>query len=107
MVKYNNDAGKGQQKEITKGVNEMKPLEIKGARTRLGISQSEVAKQLGMESQTYQKKESGKLSFTEEQKFQLAKILGLNPMQVDDWLFDGQFGVSKICEKLPEIRTLL
>lgn len=85
----------------------MKPLEIKGARTRLGISQSEVADQLGIESKTYQKKESGKLPFTETQKFQLAKILGLNPVQVDDWLFDGQFGVGKICEKLPDIRTLL
>ncbi len=87
-------------KDARKKVNAiMMSLEIKGARTRLGFKQNEVADQLGISLSSYQKKESGQIPFTEAQKFQLAKILKLTPMQTDDWLFDGQFGVEKLYAK--------
>lgn len=68
----------------------MKPLEIKGARTRLGYSQQYMADKLGMSVHSYQKKESGKIKFAENEKIQVGQILGLNIEQLDDFLFDGQ-----------------
>ena len=68
----------------------MKPLEIKGARTRLGYTQQFVADSLGMKFHSYQKKESGKIKFTEDEKFEVAKVLKLNFEQMDSYLFDGQ-----------------
>lgn len=85
----------------------MMSLEIKGARTRLGLKQSEVAYQLGISLSSYQKKESGRIPFTEAQKFQLAKVLKLTPMQTDVWLFDGQFGVEKLYAKLCALPTVV
>lgn len=69
---------------------EIKPLEIKGARTRLGYSQEYVAEQLGLSVHSYRKKESGEVKFTDKEKFQLAKILELSYEQADDFLFDGE-----------------
>lgn len=68
----------------------MKPLEIKGARTRLGYTQEEMAEQLNMSVHSYQKKESGNIKFTEDEKFELARILELSFAQLDDYLFDRQ-----------------
>lgn len=68
----------------------MKPLEIKGARTRLGYTQQEVADRLGMKFHSYQKKESGKIKFTEDEKIEVAKVLQLDFEQLDSFLFDGQ-----------------
>ena len=68
----------------------MKPLEIKGARTRLGYSQQYMADELGMSVHSYRKKESGKMKFTEKEKFKLGEILELNGSQLDNFLFDGQ-----------------
>ena len=41
----------------------MKPLEIKGARTRLGLSQKYMAEQLNINEQSYGKKERGTVRF--------------------------------------------
>lgn len=68
----------------------MKPLEIKGARTRLGFSQQLMADKLEMSLSSYQKKESGSVEFTFEQKIKTAKILGLSFEEMDDFLFDGE-----------------
>ena len=71
----------------------MMPLkinEIKGARTRLGFTQKDMAKQLGISVNSYQKKESGKIPFTEKQKFGVADILGLDIVQMNEFLFDGK-----------------
>lgn len=68
----------------------MKPLEIKGARTRLGYSQQQMAEMLEMSVHSYQKKESGHVKFTEAEKFQVGKLLHLNLEQLNDYLFDGQ-----------------
>lgn len=75
----------------------MMPLEIKGARTRLGLTQNEMAEQLGISVHSYQKKESGKIPFTEKQKFGVARILGLDLVQMNEFLFDRQLpiGISK------------
>lgn len=68
----------------------MKPLEIKGARTRLGYTQQQMAEWLDMSVHSYQKKESGHIKFTESEKFALGKILGLTLEQLNDYLFDSQ-----------------
>lgn len=72
---------------------EIKPLEIKGARTRLGYTQQQIADLLDMSVHSYQKKESGHIKFTESEKFALAKILGLSLEQLNDFLFDSQMDI--------------
>ena len=67
----------------------MKPLEIKGARTRLGFSQKYMAEQLNIGGQSYAKKERGIVRFTDREKVIVARILGLNARQVNDFFFDG------------------
>lgn len=67
----------------------MKPLEIKGARTRLGYSQKYMAEQLNIVEQSYGKKERGIVRFTDREKVLMARILGLNARQVNDFFFDG------------------
>ena len=54
------------------------PLEVKGARTRLGYTQSYMAERLGISVGSYQKKESGKIPFTKSQKIGVANILGFD-----------------------------
>ena len=70
----------------------MKPLEIKGARTRLGYTQEQMAEKLNMSVHSYRKKESGDIKFTDREKFELARILCFSFKQLDDYLFDGQIG---------------
>ncbi len=79
----------------------MKPLEIKGARTRLGYTQQYMADQLETSVHSYQKKESGKIKFTEAEKFKVGKILGLNLKQLNDYLFDGQLDSFLFAQNLP------
>lgn len=67
----------------------MKPLEIKGARARLGYKQQFMADNLGISVATYRKKESGAIRFTDKEKAQVTKLLGLTPEQMNDFLFDG------------------
>lgn len=76
----------------------MMPLEIKGARTRLGLTQNYMAERLGISVYSYQKKESGKIPFTEKQKFGVAKILGLDIVQMNDFLFDKQLPIGTLKE---------
>ena len=68
----------------------MKKLEIKAARTRLGLSQKDVAQQIGMSPGSYQKRESGVVDFAPKEMVALANVLGLNINQVNDFLFDGE-----------------
>lgn len=67
----------------------MKPLEIKGARTRLGFTQQYMADQLFMSLPSYRKKESGAIRFSDDEKVKVAKILELSPKQLNDYLYDG------------------
>lgn len=67
----------------------MKPLEIKGARTRLGLSQKHMAEQLNITEFSYGKKERGIVRFTDPEKVIVAKVLGLTAAQVNDFFFDG------------------
>jgi len=67
----------------------MKPLEIKGARTRLGYTQQYVADELGITVHSYRKKESGCVKFTDEEKKKLYLILRMSLDQFNDWLYDG------------------
>ena len=68
----------------------MKPLEIKGARTRLGDTQQYMADRLNISLDTYRKKERGESPFTDPQKVTVAKLLELTAQQVNDFFFDGQ-----------------
>lgn len=77
----------------------MKPLEIKGARTRLGYTQKYMAEQLGMSVFSYQKKESGQVKFAEEEKMKVGKILQLTLEQFNDFLFDGMLPIGTSRDK--------
>ena len=67
----------------------MKPLEIKGARTRLGFTQQYMAEQLGCPTDSYRKKESGVVKFTDAEKIRVTKLLRLTYAQMNDFLYDG------------------
>ena len=73
----------------------MKPLEIKGARTRLGYKQKFVAEQLGMSVPSYRKKESGDVKFSDEEKAKLAVLLELSLPQINDYLYDGLLPIDR------------
>lgn len=75
----------------------MMAREIKAARVRKGLTQNYMAEQLGISVHTYQKKESGKVPFTEKQKFRLANVLGFDIVQMNDFLFDRQLPIG-ICK---------
>jgi DNA-binding XRE family transcriptional regulator len=72
----------------------MKPLEIKGARTRLGLSQKYMAEQLHINVVTYGKKERGIVRFTPEEMVIVARLLEFNLRQFNDYFFDGQMPAS-------------
>ena len=74
----------------------MKPLEIKGARVRLGYKQQYMADNLGISVATYRKKESGVIRFTEKEKIKVTKLLELTPVQMNDFLFDGELPIGSI-----------
>ena len=72
----------------------MKPLEIKGARARLGYKQQYMADNLGISVATYRKKESGVIRFTDKEKIMVTKLLELTPAQMNDFLFDGELPIE-------------
>lgn len=72
----------------------MKPLEIKGARARLGYKQQYMADSLGISVATYRKKESGVIRFTDKEKIKVTKLLELTPTQMNDFLFDGELPIG-------------
>lgn len=72
----------------------MKPLEIKGARARLGYKQQFMADNLGISVATYRKKESGVIRFTDKEKAVVTKLLELTPAQMNDFLFDGELPIG-------------
>lgn len=74
----------------------MKPLEIKGARTRLGYTQQYVADQLGITVLSYRNKESGRVRFTDAEMIGLAEVLQLSLVQFNDFLFDGKLPAGTI-----------
>lgn len=72
----------------------MKPREIKGARTRLGYTQQFMADQLNMTKDSYAKRETGVVRFTDKQKVQVARLLELSPWQMNDFLYDGELPIG-------------
>lgn len=75
-------------------VNFMKPLEIKGARTRLGYTQAYMADILGICEDSYSKKERGLVTFSDEEKILLVRTLGLTIHQFNDIFFDNQLPIG-------------
>ena len=72
----------------------MKPLEIKGARTRLGLSQKYMAQQLNITEASYGKKERGLVRFTDPEKVTVARLHSLTAAQVTDYFSDGMIPIS-------------
>ncbi len=72
----------------------MKPLEIKGARTRLGYTQAYMAGILGICEDSYRKKERGLVTFSDEEKILLVRTLGLTIQQFNDIFFDNQLPIG-------------
>ncbi len=73
----------------------MKPLEIKGARVRLGYKQEFMANSLGISVSTYRKKEGGVIRFNDAEKIKITEILQLTPSQMNDFLFDGELPIGR------------
>lgn len=73
----------------------MKPLEIKGARARLGLKQYQMAEMLGTSVSTYSDKENGKRKFTDDEKVRLIQIFDWTPSQMNDYLFDGKLPIGE------------
>ena len=67
----------------------MKELELKGARTRLGLTQRDLAQRIGMSEGSYQKRESKVQDFKLNDVAAIAMVLGLKMQQVNDIFFDG------------------
>ena len=72
----------------------MKPLEIKGARTRLGLSQKYMAQQLNITEASYGKKAPGLVRFSDPEEVTVARLLSLTAAQVNDYFFDGMMPIS-------------
>ena len=75
-------------------VNRMKPLEIRGARARLGYTQQFMANELGISTASYSAKERGETKFADAEKVKVAKLLGWSLAQMNDFLFDGQLPIG-------------
>lgn len=78
----------------------MKPLEIKGARTRLGYKQRHMAEKLGITLCNYCNKENGKSKFTDAEKVKIAELLGFNLEQMNDFLYDGLLSIGSSSKTL-------
>jgi len=74
----------------------VKSLEIKAARTRLGYSQEDMGKKLGIPASTYASKENGKIAFSDDQKVAIMKILDLTPSQFNEFLYDGILPIGNV-----------
>lgn len=72
----------------------MKPLELKGARTRLGYSQRYMANKLGICEDSYRKKERGLVSFSDKEKILIVNELGLNIYQFNVIFYDGKLPIG-------------
>ena len=79
----------------------MKPLEIKGARARLGFTQKYMAEKLGLTEVSYGRKERGEVEFTLDEVPEVAshaeqcagERLFLR-RQVANWLIEAIIGVG-------------
>ena len=72
----------------------MNPLEIKGARARLGLKQRHMSDLLGIPVSSYCNKENGIVKFTDEEKTKLVEVFGWTPAQMNDFLFDGKLPIG-------------
>ncbi len=68
----------------------MNPLEIKGARVRLGYKQRDVADYLKISTNSYRKKESGIVRFTDDEKVKIARLFGWDGPMVNRIFFNGE-----------------
>lgn len=73
----------------------MKRQKIKAKRTELKLTQKMMADLLGISYDSYRKKETGVIEFSDNEKFRIGRILSLSQEQLDDYLFDGQFAQFK------------
>ena len=72
----------------------MKPLEIRGARARLGYTQQFMANELGISTASYAAKERGETKFADAEKVKVAKLFGWSLTEMNDFLFDGQLPIG-------------
>ena len=66
----------------------MKLIEVKLDRIRLGLTQTQMAKELGITQASYGFKERGQTKFSLEERSKLAEIFGYSDDEANDKLFD-------------------
>ena len=74
----------------------MVPIEIKLARMRLGLTQQNMAEELGISVVTYSKKETGKVRFTDREKILVARKLNQNLGQFNEYFYNGELTAGVI-----------
>ena len=67
----------------------MNSLELEFARKKKGKTKEDMARAIGKTRISYQKKESGEVGFSDEEKIVIAKELELTADQVNAIFFDG------------------
>lgn len=69
--------------------------EIRGARERLQYRKKHVAEKLGISVESYRKKECGLVKWTDDEKLQLAELLGLTNGQLNEYLYGGKLPIGR------------
>ncbi len=72
----------------------MKPLEIRGARARLGYTQQFMAEYLDISVGSYSAKERGDTKFTDGEKVKVAKLFNWSLSEMNDFLYDGMLPIG-------------
>ena len=64
--------------------------EFRSARVKVGLSQTDLARKLGISNTAMSNKELGIAQFKDSEKIKLCKILNLTLSQFNDCFFDGK-----------------
>ena len=74
----------------------MKPIELKIARVRKGLSRRDVARTIGIAESTYGNKETGRTDFTAPEAVAVAELLELTWDQYNDIFYDGTLPIGNM-----------
>lgn len=65
-------------------------LEIRAARTRLGMKKQDMADYLGISCGQYKTRELGQVRFSDKEKAAMTKLFGWGYRQMNEILYDGE-----------------
>lgn len=74
----------------------MDSVSVKCQRMRLGLTQSDVAKEMGVATRSYCNMENGLTKMTDAEKVHLMNVLKMSLRQMNDWLYDGVLPIDDV-----------